>query len=612
MTRKSSLAFIALGVGVAAGIGGIFANSFEPERSQQHDDEMNDPALVPVEQSDAALELSGAEEQADPSLSNKNGTQPESMDSAGSQMESVVLDDKTIGIMDKINLEMDLVIDKLSETERALERGDLDLSQGYIEDARVQMSKVIGQQRQLLIVLEGGNGQPHLGGDTNQNQTDSQGSDDSPLRTSQVHLTILENIIDALVGISNMITESRQIWSQKEYLDKETAHEQIVELAEKYHDKVRAPVQIDLSILANLTEIKQDALISAINADAVTTLVKIKSLYEADLKSLESYVEDDNKSYSQSMYTSVEDLKRLKELRDYALDKINEDRKSFGQPPVRLGHNKASQIHAEDVFRTGKLSHWMTNGEKPYMTYSRLGGNDSVFQNVAIGGYSSYQICLSDPGNDCTRFSPYEIIDILEYEMIYNDVQCCDDGHKYNIVDPRHNLVSIGIAYNDYFLVIVQNFENDYVDLDYPLAGDVQDDTLRGTLVNMTGDVSHGYRVFGITINYDELPTRSVYDLNKNKNYYDAGEVIAAVQQKNAYIEYEKEFLVGDSYSVIEAMKWSEENHARFNIEFDLSDLKNDSGGSATKDGVYTISLWVQDQWEMGVFEAITYSVFVQ
>jgi hypothetical protein len=57
----------------------------------------------------------------------------------------------------------------------------------------------------------------------------------------------------------------------------------------------------------------------------------------------------------------------------YALEKVNKDRVDFGLPPVKLSDNQAAQEHAQDVFETRAISHWMTNGKKPYMTYSRLG-----------------------------------------------------------------------------------------------------------------------------------------------------------------------------------------------------------------------------------------------
>ncbi|HVD20722.1 MAG TPA: hypothetical protein VNB95_02135 [Nitrososphaera sp.] len=76
------------------------------------------------------------------------------------------------------------------------------------------------------------------------------------------------------------------------------------------------------------------------------------------------------------------------ELVQYVLDRVNKDRTDMGLLPVKLSSNEASQMHAEDVFRTKQISHWTTNGEKPYMTYTQYDGEGSVQQNVAIAGFS--------------------------------------------------------------------------------------------------------------------------------------------------------------------------------------------------------------------------------
>lgn len=150
------------------------------------------------------------------------------------------------------------------------------------------------------------------------------------------------------------------------------------------------------------------------------------------------------------------------ELVEHALDLINKDRADFGLPPVELSMNQAAQAHAEDVFKTKRISHWMTNGEKPYMTYTRYGGEGSVQQNVAIAGFSmeQYDECRTSILIDCEKIEPLSTIEELEYEMMYKDAECCNDGHRDNILDPRHTHVSIGIVYDKYYLAFVENFEN--------------------------------------------------------------------------------------------------------------------------------------------------------
>jgi hypothetical protein len=62
----------------------------------------------------------------------------------------------------------------------------------------------------------------------------------------------------------------------------------------------------------------------------------------------------------------------------YALNKINEDRSKFNLPPVQLSYNEAAQIQAADILKARSISHWTTDGMKPYMVYSIYNGSGGV------------------------------------------------------------------------------------------------------------------------------------------------------------------------------------------------------------------------------------------
>jgi len=277
------------------------------------------------------------------------------------------------------------------------------------------------------------------------------------------------------------------------------------------------------------------------------------------------------------------------ELVQHVLNRINKDRADFGLLPVELSSNQAAQIHAEDVFGTRQISHWMTNGEKPYMTYTQYDGEGSVQQNVAIAGFSSeqHEQCVTNMLVRCEEVEPLTTIDQLQYEMMYNDKECCNDGHKDNILNPRHTHVSIGIVYDQYYLALVQNFENNY-----GLDVDVEDSEieLSGTLLE--GQLDH------IAIYYDEMPTRAAYEQNKNLLSYSAGELVAVIV-KPLPPGYYYESLEG--YDIIEADRWSEQSDS-VNIGFDLAD-------AVEEDGAYTLFALAKDGEEM--FDVTSYSVFV-
>jgi hypothetical protein len=266
------------------------------------------------------------------------------------------------------------------------------------------------------------------------------------------------------------------------------------------------------------------------------------------------------------------------ELVQHVLDRINKDRTAFGLPPVELSSNQAAQIHAEDVFRNRQISHWMTNGEKPYMTYTQYDGEGSVQQNVAIAGFSpeQYEQCVTDILVECEKVEPLSTIEQLQYEMMYNDKECCNDGHKNNILNPRHTHVSIGIVYDQH----------------YGLDIDAEDSEIEisGTLLD--GQLDQ------IAIYYDELPSRAAYEQNKDLLSYSAGELVAVVV-KPLPPGYYYESLQG--YNLIEADRWTEQSDT-VNVMFDLAD-------AVDKDGTYTLFALVKDGEEM--FDVTSYSVFV-
>ena len=276
------------------------------------------------------------------------------------------------------------------------------------------------------------------------------------------------------------------------------------------------------------------------------------------------------------------------ELVYFALDQINKDRADSSLPPVELSSNQAAQSHAEDVFNTKQISHWMTNGEKPYMTYSRYGGEGSVQQNVAIAGFSAgqYEDCRSNILIDCEKIKPLATIEELEYEMMYRDKECCKDGHRDNILDPHHTHVSIGIVYDQYYLAFVENFENNYgLDL-----------TVSNGQVRITGQLLEG-ELEQISIYFDEMPTSAIYDQNKHLLSYSAGDLAAMVVKPLPPGYY---YETPHGYTLVQANRW--EDTDSINVTFNLA-------SAVEEDGVYTLFAMVKNGEEM--FDVMSYSIFV-
>src|SRR5579884_958817 len=91
-------------------------------------------------------------------------------------------------------------------------------------------------------------------------------------------------------------------------------------------------------------------------------------------------------SLTQAQFPAVKlTEEQLHELKLQALKRINADRALENLPPVEFDElsSTVADAHCRDVVDRGVISHWSTDGRKPYMRYSWAGGRDGVAENVA-------------------------------------------------------------------------------------------------------------------------------------------------------------------------------------------------------------------------------------
>jgi uncharacterized protein YkwD len=287
----------------------------------------------------------------------------------------------------------------------------------------------------------------------------------------------------------------------------------------------------------------------------------------------------------------------LAQLKQYALDIINADREGNGLRAVLLSENAAAQMHAEDLYNAKyNSSHWTPDGMKPYMRYTVFGGEGAVSQNVHAGHiYAPEDIEDCKAGlASCSIIDMTEMLELSNYAMMFDDEECCDNGHRDNILDPYHTHVSIGLAYDDYYFAYVQNFEANYIDLDTSVWESEG-------YVKMAGKFLTQSEPDYIGIFYDEYPTHAVYQRDKDRNSYDSGELIAFVL-KPLQAGYRVAPGAGDYY-VLEANKWTV-REASFNIDFALNQIVEKYGR-----GVYTIHL-IAESDDGNAYALTTYSIF--
>lgn len=193
---------------------------------------------------------------------------------------------------------------------------------------------------------------------------------------------------------------------------------------------------------------------------------------------------------TKSSTTVAVPLDSQKELVEYALELINNDRTKYGVPLVKLGNNLAAQKHAEELLANRYLSHWNLAGLKPYMRYTLSGGVGAVGENIAFLGFFYYE-------PRAAHIDPKTTITSLEYDMMYNDAES-EWGHRDNILDKWHNKVNIGIAYDETTLALVQDFEDDYIAWKNPIKYD-------NGILSLEGKTTLG-KIYNIALYYDPPP----------------------------------------------------------------------------------------------------------
>jgi uncharacterized protein YkwD len=202
-------------------------------------------------------------------------------------------------------------------------------------------------------------------------------------------------------------------------------------------------------------------------------------------------------------------------LSTYALGLINNDRANYSLGAVTLGDIDVAQQHADSMLRYGYFSHNDTQGFKPYMRYTLLGGRGAVEENIAYS-YTGLPYFTSTESVEGALKS-------LEYTMMYNDSQCCNNGHRYNILSSLHNRVSIGVAFNSTRVYFVEDFENYYINLNFSVSSSYY--------FTITGaPLEAGLSANSVYIFYDSTPSpETSAQLNSGPHEYGPGSLVGGV-----------------------------------------------------------------------------------
>ena len=277
----------------------------------------------------------------------------------------------------------------------------------------------------------------------------------------------------------------------------------------------------------------------------------------------------------------------------YALNLINNDRNQNGLSNVTLSAIPSGQQHSDSMVSHGYFSHWDVQGFKPYMRYTLLGGTGAVSENLGLD-YCTYSppSASSVSPTDCTTQTMENALANSEYGMMYNDAVCCNNGHRDNILDPLHNRVSIGIAYDAATSAVyfTEDFENYYINLNSPIVSS-------GYQVSLTGAMLASQPVSQITVFFDPTPQPMSIQQLEGTLSYDPGTFVGGVFPP---CSTDCQYYPGETS--VYASAWNVGSNS-VDIAFSLDDFVTANGP-----GVYTIYLQTGDSTATAI---TTYSVFV-
>ena len=162
--------------------------------------------------------------------------------------------------------------------------------------------------------------------------------------------------------------------------------------------------------------------------------------------------------------------------RNRLLDLVNTGRAQAGLAKLELDDLacKVANDHARDMATNQFLSHWGSNGLKPYQRYSFAGGIDAIQENVSAA-------------DNIRSLTPNAVEDDLAdmHNVMFSETPP-NDGHRQAILASQHTHVGFGIALNGHSLRLAELYASRYLEVE-PLPRQAKQNTtvvIKGRLLN--------------------------------------------------------------------------------------------------------------------------------
>ena len=178
--------------------------------------------------------------------------------------------------------------------------------------------------------------------------------------------------------------------------------------------------------------------------------------------------------------------------RQQLLSQVNAERAAASLSELKLDDlaSSVANEHARDMATKEFLSHWGSDGRKPYHRYGFAGGTAAVQENCSAA-------------SDIDFVSPPRVLDDLRemHEHMLNEVPP-HDGHRKTILDPYHTHVGFGVALNSRSLRLDELYLARYLQVDPVATAAKPGSTIRvsGRLLNPNHFINE------IDVYYEPMP----------------------------------------------------------------------------------------------------------
>lgn len=196
----------------------------------------------------------------------------------------------------------------------------------------------------------------------------------------------------------------------------------------------------------------------------------------------------------------------IKDLRKNLLDMVNEEREVEKVPPVELDDlaTEVATKHALDMVTNEFISHWGSDGLKPYHRYSFAGGTHATAENVSAADHT-WSMNVKDLKQD----TAYLHLRLYQEKPPY-------DGHRRAILARHHTHVGFGIAINKLRLRLVELFVAKHVEV-----RSIKQLAKPGAQLPFSGKMMRrDHRLHHVEIFYEPTPARPELSWLRQKRSY--------------------------------------------------------------------------------------------